>query len=122
MDALIATIIGGYTYEKRGRDQKPWFYPENGSWRRQLVSYGPDRLDSYTASLDAAKALAERVLGPHTTEVHAWPDITNVCIKLLDDTGWFVSEDARGDAFHKSEPIARIIAILKAKEASHDNA
>ena len=61
VDEIIATTIGGYVYEKRGRDQKAWFYPEDGGWRRQ--KYGvQDGLPRYTASLDATVALVERCL------------------------------------------------------------
>lgn len=62
VDAEIATSVGGYVYEKRDRDQKAWFYPLDGGWRRQLHRTFADKLPASTASLDAAVALAERVL------------------------------------------------------------
>lgn len=65
LDVVVATTIGGYVLEKRGRDRQAWFYPVDGiSFRRQLHGvYGV--LPRYTTSVDAALALAKQTLkGP----------------------------------------------------------
>lgn len=60
LDGSIATAIGGFSLEKRGKDRKEWFYPDDGRVRREF--YGVFPLPRYTASLDASIALVERVL------------------------------------------------------------
>lgn len=57
LDAELAKALAGWTYERRGNDRKEW-------WREANVAdfYRHDRPPRYTASLDAAVALAEKVL------------------------------------------------------------
>lgn len=57
LDRQLAITLGAYTFEKRGRDRRAWFYPADKEW-----FYRRDIAPPYTASLDAALALVERVL------------------------------------------------------------
>ncbi len=116
VDALIATTIGGFVYEKRGRDQKAWYYPSDGGWRRQLYSSFADKLPAYTASLDAASAIVERVLPGWSWEARR-SGFGNGQASV-----WNPMEQPRPGttirADHKSSPaIALLIAALKALEA-----
>lgn len=66
LDVLIALAVGGYAYEKRGRDTKAWYYRIGGqSYERRAVNdFGGRRLPDYTKSLDASLALVgERLPG-----------------------------------------------------------
>jgi len=58
-DKELALLLGGYTLERRGKDRKEWFYPVDQEWFYRKDSH---ELPRYTTSIDAALALAERVL------------------------------------------------------------
>lgn len=116
VDALIATTIGGYVYEKRDNDRKAWYYPtDSGGWRRQLYSAFSDKLPAYTASLDATVALCERVLPGwkwgmrHNGEY--LPEASLV------EFGFPFDEDAGRPVQGETPAIALLIAILTALEA-----
>lgn len=57
IDAAIAVAVVGYTLEKRGRDQKAWYYHPTERRRSASQYSGFDRLPRYTDSLDAAMTL-----------------------------------------------------------------
>ena len=60
VEADIALATGLFVRERRGKDQKEWYYPVGEGVRRSTSPYGyRDRLPRYTASLDAAMTLAE---------------------------------------------------------------
>jgi hypothetical protein len=77
----LALLLGGYVLEKRGKDRKEWFYPVDREWFYRDAIH---ELPRYTTSLDAALALAERVLpgwcwmierhknGTATAGLHEW--------------------------------------------------
>lgn len=127
VDALIATTIGGFVYEKRGRDQKAWFYPADGGWRRQLNGIFADKLPAYTASLDAAIAIAGRVLPGW--EYQRKVTSTGIFIQMVGpeyvrfefmgsrNPHMGASSPVSARNFYRGDAIALLIATLKALEA-----
>lgn len=63
LDAALATTVGGYVFEKRDRDRKEWFYPIDGRSGRKDLHGAYGALLRYTASIDAALALAKAKRG-----------------------------------------------------------
>jgi hypothetical protein len=117
VDALIATTIGGYVYEKRDNDRKAWYYPtDSGGWRQQLYSAFSDKLPAYTASLDAAVALCERVLPGWSGDIDIGKPIADsgkVGARLFPPGDGWQNYSGVGP----TPAIALLIAILTAKEA-----
>lgn len=110
LDANIATAIGGYIYEKRGRDQKAWFYPTDGRHGRRQIHGSYDALERFTASVDAALALVERLC----------PDLVITFTRIGDGSGmlqiteaWLAESDIEVvDDMSPMEPMPGAFAIL----------
>lgn len=60
----ILTEVGGWAFEKRGRDRQPWMYGPQGE-RRDPPGRGVFHAPHVTASIDAALALVERLFPDH---------------------------------------------------------
>lgn len=116
LDVAISCAIDGRVLEKRGNDRKEWLYPQGKDGGRQdpgPYGYTTNMSPSFTASIDAAVALAERVLpgldwgaysfGEDGAQGKVWKH------------GWHDDTVIYGD--HPSPAIALVIAILRAKQA-----
>lgn len=107
IDALIATSVCGYVFEKRGRDQKPWYYPnaDNNHDRKSLDDPGFWRLPDWTRSLDASLALVESQLPRRG-------------LQIMTDSGvWRAVISPHEDMFEgmsTSPAVALLIALFRA--------
>lgn len=115
LNGLIATAVGGYTYEKRGSDRKEWYYPPEGWGRRDL--WGPRALPDYTGSVDDAMALFEKVLPGWTVARMSQGDNKLWTVELRE--GHLTSYDKvviQPDHWHGTTlPLAILTAVLVAK-------
>ncbi len=85
-----------------------WLLDANGS----SISASP-----FTTSLDAALALAERVLGGWAWQVDRWGAMSRITLNECDNDGWHRSTHRRIEvAIERPPALALCIAILRAKQ------
>ncbi|PZU22454.1 MAG: hypothetical protein DI589_11200 [Shinella sp.] len=114
LDVAISCAIDGRVLEKRGNDRKEWLYlPGTNNWRQDPGSYGQFLSPRFTASIDTAVALAERVLPGWDWGAHSFGE--DGAQGKVWKHGWH--DDTAIYADHTSPSIALLIAILRAKQA-----
>lgn len=110
--------------------------PRNGEWciyepnryrpDEWMVWSAPDpfRRDYFcpTESLDATIALVERVLPGWAREVSFWGSTARSSLWECDPEGWHSSRGIKTSAASKSEPIALLTAMFRAKIAQMEKA
>lgn len=113
LDQDIATTIGGYVYEKRGRDTKPWFYPVKSKSAYDRCDYFS--LPRYTGSIDDTKELVKRLLPEAMLRVFDNPDDGSVRAEIVTGIDY-----GKGD--HDTWPLAILAALLSSlKETPNDH-
>lgn len=122
LDVDIATTIGGFVLERRGRDTKAWLYPVSGVGVRRDPA--PSALHGrlrYVSDLNAVIALVEERADQWTgIEIASRQRRTMWRAELsrLDDQGDEVAVSARAS----SPSRALLAALLEALEIADDNA
>lgn len=113
LDVAISCAIDGRVLEKRGNDRKEWLYLSGtDNCRQDPGVFGQFLSPRFTASIDAAVALAERVLPGWRGSVQFGNFECQVTAYLGSD------EDTKeATAAHDMPAIALVIAMLLAKQA-----
>lgn len=86
-------------------------------WMYEFDGHAPSSALRVTTSLDAALALAERVLGGWAWRVDHWGAMSRITLNECDNEGWHRSKHQRIEVAVEQPPaLALVIAILRAKQ------
>jgi hypothetical protein len=106
VDLALAVGIGGFAWERRGPDRREWLYPTGRDWFHRL-----DHAPRYTASLDAALGLVERVL----PGLYMWRvEFDDEPTPYPCEARVFAEGHIEGGASAKTPALTLILAMLRA--------
>lgn len=114
LDAAVWAASNGYElFEHDGAGWRYRMKPDD-IMRHERTGY----ISPYTTSLDAALALAERVLPGWAWNIERWGKMTRITLNECDNEGWHRSKHVRIEyASERSPALALVIATLKAVSA-----
>jgi len=114
LSALIARLEAGPVYltHKEAYDLAIFFGSDTALGMSSMI-----RKAFVGGSLDAALALAERVLGGWAWQVDRWGAMSRITLNECDNDGWHRSKHQRIEVAIELPPaLALCIAILRAKQ------